>query len=104
MGLVDRWFLGLSPVSASEKWDVLTELAAQLFPNGPDQDALWERSGGRDADLRHQGTGKERWRGAIRDIQNGRQPRVSRLIQQMRADFPENPNLRLMADDPLFRN
>ncbi|QND62054.1 effector-associated domain EAD1-containing protein [Mesorhizobium huakuii] len=104
IGLVERWFLGLSPVSASEKWDVLTELAAELFPNGPDQDAMWERSGGRDADLRHHGTGKERWRGAIRDIQNGRQPRVSRLIQQMRADFPENPNLRLMANDPLFRN
>lgn len=104
IGLFDRWFLGLSPVSVLQKWDVLLELAAELFPNGPDQDGLWERSGGRDADLRHHGTGKERWRGAIRDIQNGRPFHVSRLIQQMRADFPENPNLRLMANDPLFRN
>jgi hypothetical protein len=104
IGFVDRWFLGLSPVSVTQKWDVLTELAAELFPNGPDQDALWERSGGRNADLRHHGTGKERWHTAIRDIQNGRQPRVSRLIQEMLADFSENPNLRLMANDPLFRN
>ncbi|MBO9575601.1 MAG: hypothetical protein J7494_07695 [Sphingobium sp.] len=104
IGFFDRWFLGLSPVSVTQKWDVLAELAAELFPSGPDQDALWERSGGRDADLRHHGTGKERWRGAIRDIQNGRQPRVSRLLHQMQADFPENPNLRLMANDPLFRN
>jgi hypothetical protein len=104
IGFFDRWFLALSPVSATEKWDVLTELAASLFPNGPDQDALWERSGGRSADLRHHGTGKERWRAAIRDIQNGKQPRVSKLIQQMRADFSENPNLKLIANDPIFRN
>jgi hypothetical protein len=104
IGFVDRWFLGLSPVSATQKWDVLIELAAKLYPNGPDQDALWERSGGRDADLRFHGTGKERWRGAIRDVQNGRPPRIPRLLQQMRADFPENPNLRLIADDPLFQN
>ncbi|MBV1829105.1 hypothetical protein HNW77_05110 [Komagataeibacter sp. AV436] len=104
VGILDRWLLRLSPVSVAQKWDVLAELAAQLFPNGPDQDALWERSGGQDSDLRHHGTGKERWRGAVRDIQNGKKPRVSRLIQQMRADFPENYNLRLMANDPLFQN
>lgn len=104
IGRVDRWSLGLSPVSAIEKWDALTELAAELFPNGPNQDALWERSGGRDANLRHNGTGKERWRGAISGIQSGRQPRVSKLIQEMQVDFPENSNLRLMANDPLFRN
>lgn len=104
IGFFDRWLLGLSPVSATEKWSVLTELAAELYPSGPDQGALWERSGGRDADLHHHGTAKERWRGAIRDIQNGRQPRVSRLIQEMRADYAENANLRLMANDPLFRN
>ena len=104
IGFLDRWFLGLSPVSATQKWDGFTELAADLFPNGPDQDALWERSGGRDADLRYHATGKERWRSAIRDIQNGKPPRVPRLIQQMRADFPENRNLVLMANDPLFRN
>lgn len=103
MGFFDRWFLGLSPISTVQKWDVLAELAAKLFPNGPDQDALWERSGGRDADLHHHGTGQERWRSAIRDIQNGRPPRASKLIQQMRADFPKNPNLALMANDPLFR-
>lgn len=104
IGYFDRWVLGLSPVSVTQKWDVFAELAAELFPNGPDQDALWERSGGRDADLRQHGTGKERWRGAIRDIQNGRHPRVSKLIEQMRADFPENSNLRLMANEPLFRD
>lgn len=104
IGFFDRWLLGLSAVSDTQKWDALAELAAELFPSGPNQDALWERSGGRDADLRHYGTGKERWRAAIRDIQNGRRPRASKLIQQMRLEFPENPNLRLMDNDPLFRD
>ena len=104
MSFFDRYFLGIAPINSTQKWSALTELAAELFPNGPDQNALWERSGGRDADLSHLGTGKERWRRAIRDIECGRQPRVSRLIQQMQVDFPENPKLRLIAKDPLFRN
>ncbi|WP_329832557.1 effector-associated domain EAD1-containing protein [Stenotrophomonas geniculata] len=104
VGALDCWFLGLSPVSVTQKWDAFIELAAELFPNGPDQDGLWERAGGRDADLRYQGTGKERWRGAIRDVQNGKVFHVSKLIQQMRSDFPGNSSLRLIASDSLFKN
>lgn len=104
VGFIDRWTLGLSHISTTQKWDVLAELAAELFPSGPDQDSLWERSGGRDADLRTNGTGKERWRHAIRDIQNGRKPSASILIRQMLVDFPDNSNLRMMVNDPLFGN
>jgi hypothetical protein len=104
IGFFDKWFLGLSAVSTTEKWDLLAEQASELYPNGPDQEGVWERSGGKDSDLHHHGSGKERWRNAIRAVQNGRQPRISRLIQQMRDDFPGNQNLRLIANDPLFRN
>lgn len=104
IGFLDRWFLGLSAVSVTEKWDLLTDQAAELYPNGPDQESLWERAGGKDSDLHHHGSGKERWRSAIRSIQNGRRPRIAKLIQEMRTDFPGNQNLRLIANDTLFRN
>ncbi|ABS65489.1 hypothetical protein Xaut_0231 [Xanthobacter versatilis] len=104
IGFWDRMFLDLSSVSSAEKWDTLVELAADLYPKGPDQDALWSRAGGRESDLRHHGTGKERWHAALRDIQNGRPPHVSKLISEMRTDFPQNPNLRMLAGDALFRS
>jgi hypothetical protein len=103
IGFWDRMFLDLSSVSSTEKWDSLVGLAAELYPRGPDQDALWSRSGGRDSDLRHHGTGKERWHSAMRDIQNGRPPRVSKLIREMRVDYPQNTNLSMLAGDALFR-
>lgn len=103
IGFWEKMFLDLTSVSSAEKWDSLVELAAELYPEGPDQDALWSRAGGRDSDLRHHGTGKERWHAAFRGIQNGRPPRASKLIGQMRADYSENPYLRMAAGDALFR-
>lgn len=103
IGFWDRMLLDLTTVSSAEKWDSFAGLAADLYPKGPDQDALWSRAGGRDADLRHHGSGNERWRDALRGIQNGRPPRVSKLIAEMRTDYPQNANLRMLAGDALFR-
>lgn len=103
IGFWDRMFLGLSSISSAEKWDSLVELATELYPKGPDQQALWSRAGGRDADLHHHGTGKERWHSALRDIQNGRPPRISKLLREMLVDYPQNTNLSMLASDALFR-
>lgn len=103
IGFWDRWFLSLSPISTEEKWESLLELVAQLYPNGPDQEDIWERSGGRNADLNRHGSGRERWRAAMRSIENGRPPQVRQLIQEMLDDYGGNSNLRLLANDPLFR-
>lgn len=104
IGFFDRLLLGISPPSSDEKWLMLIELAAELLPNGPDQDALWERAGGRTADLLNHGTGQERWRHAIRAMQSGRSPRAPKLIQQLQVDFPANNKLRLLAADPQFQD
>lgn len=104
IGFWDRMFLNLAPVSSAEKWESLIELSAELYPKGPDQDALWSRAGGRDSDLSHSGTGKARWHSALRSIQNGRLPRVSKLVGEMCVDYPSNVNLRTLANDTLFRS
>lgn len=102
MGFWNRLRLNLSPVTASEKWDSFMQLAAELYPSGPDHNSLWERAGGHDSDLVHQGSGNSRWRAAVREIQRGKPPRIAQLVREMQNDFEGNPKLHLLANDPLF--
>lgn len=103
VGHWDRWILGLSPLTEREKWESFIQIAAELYPNGPDHLSLWDRAGGRDSELIHHGSGLSRWRDAITQIQRGKPPRIDRLVREMREDYENNSNLRFLADDPLFR-
>ena len=47
----DRFMFGLVPISEFEKWEAFQNLAVELYPGGPDEDGLWVRAGGADADL-----------------------------------------------------
>lgn len=104
IGIFTRWTLGLSAVSSHEKWTVLEDLAADLYPNGPDHNEIWGRAGGRDADLRSFGSGRSRWRDAIGQMRRGRGPRPAQLLDEMRQDFPQNDQVRYLASDPDLRN
>lgn len=100
IGIFTRWSLGLSPVSYEDKWMVLEDLAADLYPNGPDHNEFWGRAGGRDADLQSFGSGRSRWRDAIAQMRRGKGPRPSRLLDEMRRDFPSNDQVRYLVNDP----
>ncbi|MGM4881646.1 GAP1-N1 domain-containing protein [Rhizobium leguminosarum] len=102
IGMWDRWLLALSPITNADKWESFTQLAADLYPSGPDHESLWERAGGRGSDLSQSGTGIWRWREAVRSIQRGKPPSINRLIWEMRRDYEANGQLRILADDPLF--
>lgn len=97
-----RFFLGLTPVSESEKWEAFEELAAELYPAGPDHDDLWRRAGGKDADLKHRGNGHDRWRQALRKIRYGKRPRPTALLKRMLEDYPRNEHLRYLSDNHVF--
>lgn len=101
VGFLDRWFLGLTQVTSTEKWDSLLELAADLYPNGPDQEGLWERSGGRDADL-WGGNGRSRWREALGQVRRGNGPKVEKLLREMQSDYATNAGLRFLSEDREF--
>lgn len=103
VGLLWRLLLGVSPVSIAEKWKALEELAADLYPNGPDDTGLWDRAGGKDADLKSFGSGRTRWRDAMTQLQRGRGPRVSSLLEEIRRDYPANDELRALLASGLFR-
>ena len=99
----DRFILGFTPVSESEKWQALESLAAELYPGGPDDCGLWERAGGNDADLLSKGDGRTRWRQAMWDMQHGKEPAASALLSDMIEDFPNNERLLHLARDAVFR-
>lgn len=99
----DRWWNGLAPVSADEKWATLEATACDLFPTGPDDAGLWERAGGHNADLNTTGNGRSRWRDALQRIRRGaRGPKIDKLMREMQKDFPQNPTLTFLAKDNEF--
>jgi hypothetical protein len=97
-----RFSSDLSPVSQAEKWEALENLAVDLYPEGPDQEAIWDRAGGKNSDLWQKGSGRVRWHEALRQMRNGRGPRPSKLLNEMRKGYPQNDKLRYLADDPTF--
>ncbi|MGZ0146079.1 GAP1-N1 domain-containing protein [Kribbella sp. WER1] len=100
---LDRWWHGITPVSTSNKWDSLEEVAAKLYPNGPTQNGLWERAGGSDADLNWGASGRTQWRDALVRIRNGSGgPRVVDLLREMQSEYSANDHLRFLAEDKEF--
>ncbi len=68
----------------------LTTLCTSLYPQGPQERAIWERAGGDLALLELQGTGRERWWRALRLIHNGGGPRLANLLAAASEEFPHN--------------
>ena len=104
VGIFDRIWLNIVPVTPTEKWDALVDVAAELYPTGPDHDGLWERAGGRGADLGRGGNGRSRWREALVRIRNGGVPKIGSLLGEMRRDYSGNNQLRYLATEQEFGN
>ena len=97
-----RIFLGLTPPSEMAKWEAFEELAAELYPTGPDQADLWQRAGGKDADLKHWEDGRDQWRRALRKIRHGKKPRPTVLLKRMKEDYPNNEHILYLTDNHVF--
>lgn len=101
--IIDIWRLGISVITNDEKWQVLEELAADLYAGGPDASELWERAGGRNSQLVFSGTGHARWHDALSQMRKGRGPQLTRLLEEMKRDFPANSQLHHLAKDSGFK-
>lgn len=82
-------------ITTSELHDALTSVAAQLYTHGPLTDAVWQRSGGDDADLVTGKTGRLTWGRALQDVLAGRKgaPPLEALLATMLEDYPNNQQL-----------
>lgn len=96
--------LGQTP-PASAKWQILEEVAVELYGWGPGQDGLWERAGGKAGDIPKADTGAEAWRMVVLRAAKGKGDiDLRRLIETMATDYPKNPTIGKMRWDPLFRD
>ena len=74
------------------------EIAAALFPNGPNEAGIWARAGGDEADLVQQDTGRQRWDRALAAVMTGAAgaPTLVSLIDEMQREFPKNRQLKIV--------
>jgi hypothetical protein len=92
LGFWDRLYLATSGysstlISQSEFWDVMFNKCVALYPDGPNQNGLWERSGGERSDLHANGSGKHIWQHAITHIKKGGLPHPIDLLNKMTEDY-----------------
>ncbi|MEU6610000.1 effector-associated domain EAD1-containing protein [Streptomyces shenzhenensis] len=104
VGLFDRWRYGLSEISPVERWTALENLAAELYPAGPNDGELWERAGGHSADIDQTGNGRTRWHHALKRIEYGGKPLLKNLLEEMRNDYPANQSLAFFISNHRFIN
>ncbi len=82
--------------TSTEFSDGLLDVATTLYPIGPQDEELWERSGGNPADIPTSGTGRDQWTKAIRAIIDGATgaPSMKDLIDTMIDDYGGNQRLK----------
>jgi hypothetical protein len=84
---------GRSRFNFDEFWDALELELVSVYPLGPMQEELWDRSGGDDSTLTRDGSGQQQWRTAIRLLRQGgggKKINIRRLLKKVRSDFPSN--------------
>ena len=97
-----RLSLDLTPLSESEKWDALENLATDLYPSGPNEKGVWQRAGGNDSDLLLNENGRTQWREALRNVRKGVGVNPINILNSMKEDFPNNGRIFDLSDDPIF--
>lgn len=100
---IDRWLYNIRQPTEFELWAIAEDIASDLYPAGPDQGGLWERAGGKHADLIAHGTGRDRWRAALQHMRRGGGVKPGRLVREMLVDFKDNQSLGLLARQAPFK-
>ena len=103
LDLWTRFWLGIKPLSESEKWEAFETLAAELYPGGPNEEGVWERAGGKNADLSLGENGRSQWRKALSKVRLGKGVRPVAILEAMKEDFPDNEQVLRLSGDPIFR-
>ncbi len=71
-------------------------IVTDLYPQGPNDRSIWDRSGGDPSRIEVGGTGRSLWWAALRELARGgggEDISVRRLLQAMLEDYPDHPGL-----------
>jgi hypothetical protein len=86
-------------ITEDDWWGALSETAAELYPDGPAQGQLWERSGGDLSSVNRNQSGGAGWREALLALRRGgggEDIRPYMLLREMRRDYANNTKLQLL--------
>lgn len=80
-------------------WDDLEKLTVSLFPQGPNENEFWSRSGGNKASLQTTMSGRAQWHIALNLLKNGGGGlTLAEFVQSLRNEFPENEDVTNLAE------
>lgn len=108
LGIFDRVIYGHlfgEALNDQTAYDGLLELVKQLYNKGPEDNDIWERSGGDNNKLVSSLSREENWRKAIQLVRyggGGKELTVKSLLKEIQKDFPEYPATKVLLD--YFKN
>lgn len=73
----------------------LVNLMAELYPSGPKDQDIWQRSGGDLSRLNLTGHGRSQWFSALKILEQGgggSDISINKLINEVKSDFPNHPD------------
>ncbi|WP_052066637.1 phosphorylase family protein [Rhodococcoides fascians] len=91
----------ISSMVPTETYTLVLAVGRELYPDGPQQAALWERAGGDRSLLQLDGSGATRWWSAIQTVKNGGGGfaiNIQTIIRAMQEDYPGNARLLALVD------
>jgi hypothetical protein len=97
-------FLGLlkeQSITWDEWWKAFTDALIELYPRGPEDQRLWERSGGDTSVLNMNQPGRRAWEEAMHKVRYGgagKKINTRTLMWHMREDFPQNDTLKMIHE------
>lgn len=87
-------------VNEDQFWEAFEQLAARLYPKGPEDAAIWSRAGGDMSLLTSSTSARGAWHNALRTLRlHGGGVSISRdrLLKTMLEEFGENEELKALA-------
>lgn len=91
-------FSGLRRPTPSDLETLLLETSTKLYPTGPTDKDIWERSGGDHSQLDLSGSGKDQWYRALRLINLGGSISITDLLNHMSHDYPSSSELQKLKE------
>jgi hypothetical protein len=88
-------------ITWDEWWRAFTDILIELYPRGPEDQRLWERSGGKTSVLNMNQSGRRAWEEAMHKVRYGgagKKINTGTLMWHMREDFSQNETLKMIHE------
>ncbi len=87
---------GKHQVHEGDWWSMLEEVAVDLLPSPPELEYVWEKAGGKTADLQSSGTGRSRAQHAVALVKKGKGVGPRRFLNALKKEYPSNNSLKII--------